>query len=501
MADSLSKTSEKASAKPVRVRFAPSPTGPLHIGGVRTALFNWLFARKYGGTFVLRIEDTDKERSEKKYDDELLKGLSWMGLDWDEGPQPIGDGDQLELGGEKGAFGPYRQSERTDLYKKYLRVMMAAGDAYYCYCSKEDIEAQRQGMLAQGLPPKYNGHCRDLTAPPEDKSPEVIRLKVPDVKVEFKDLIRGKVVFDASLFGDMIIAKNLDAPLYNFAVVVDDALMEITHVIRGEDHLSNTPKQILMLRALGFAEPIYAHLPLILNADRSKMSKRFSDTALMSYRERGYVPAAMINFLVLLGWHPTGDKEVFSLDELISAFDIERVQQAGAIFNEEKLDWLNREHMKATPTKELAALAAPFFEKNTIAVKDNDLLERVVGVQVGRSKTLDELATTSGFFFMLPDYEAKLLIWKDSSTLKEIELILSNTKNILGKIAAEDFTKEALASLLPAIVGDKSRGMVLWPLRVALSGQAASPDPIEIMGVLGKEESLRRIDAAIEKSA
>jgi glutamyl-tRNA synthetase len=493
-------SSSKITAKPVRVRFAPSPTGPIHIGSVRTALFNWLFARKYGGVFVLRIEDTDKERSEKKYDDELLKGLTWMGLHWDEGPQSIGNGDQLELGGEKGEFGPYRQSERTAIYKKYLTQLIDDGNAYSCYCSKDDIEAMRQSMLAQGLPPKYNGHCRNLTTPPEGKSPEVIRFKTPETKVEFKDMVRGKVIFDGALFGDMVIAKDLDSPLYNFAVIVDDALMEITHVIRGEDHLSNTPKQILMLRALGFAEPIYAHIPLILNADRSKMSKRFSDTALMSYRDRGYLPEAMINFLVLLGWHPTGDKELFSRDELIQEFDINRVQQAGAVFNEEKLDWLNREHMKAMPVVELAALALPFFEKNNIVVKDSGLLERVIGAQVGRAKTLNELATISDFFFALPDYEAKLLVWKDASSLKEVELVLLNTQNILKKISAEEFTKETLVGLLPAIVGEKSRGIVLWPLRVALSGQSASPDPIEIMAVLGKEESLRRIEAAIEKS-
>ncbi len=492
---------EAFAPKSIRVRFAPSPTGPIHIGGIRSALFNWLFARKYGGTFVLRIEDTDKERSEKKYEDELLKGLSWAGLDWDEGPQPIGDGDQLELGGEKGEYGPYRQSERTAIYRKYLEQLLASGDAYYCYCSKDDIEAMRQSMLAQGLPPKYNGHCRNLSAPPEGKNPEVIRFKTPEIKVEFKDLVRGKVVFDAALFGDMVIAKDIESPLYNFAVVVDDALMKISHVIRGEEHLSNTPKQILMDRALGFNEPIFAHIPLILNPDRTKMSKRFSDTALVSYRERGYLPEAMINFLALMGWHPTGDKEIFSMEELIAAFDLERVQQAGAIFNEEKLDWLNREHMKLLPLDKLAALAASFFEKNNIIVKDNDMLKRAIGVQVGRAKTLDELAVLSGLFFTVPEYDVKLLIWKDSSTLKEVELILLNTKNILDKVPAEDFNKDTLAALLPTMVGDKSRGIVLWPLRVALSGQATSPDPLEIMAVIGKDESLRRIDTAIKKSA
>jgi glutamyl/glutaminyl-tRNA synthetase len=277
--------------------------------------------------------------------------------------------------------------------------------------------------------------------------------------------------------------------------------MQISHVIRGEEHLANTPKQILMDRALGFAEPMFAHLPLILNADRTKMSKRFADTALMSYRERGYLPSAMINFLVLLGWHPKGDKELLSMEEMVAEFDIDRVQQSGAVFNEEKLDWLNREHMKAMPLAEVATLAAPFFEKNNIVVKDDELLKRVIAVQIARSKTLEDLAQASAFFFTVPEYESKLLIWKDSSTLKEVSEVLSGARTVIEGIAPEDFTRETLTACLPLIVGDKSRGIVLWPLRVALSGQANSPDPIEIMSVLGREESLRRIDDAIKKSA
>jgi glutamyl/glutaminyl-tRNA synthetase len=276
--------------------------------------------------------------------------------------------------------------------------------------------------------------------------------------------------------------------------------MQISHVIRGEEHLSNTPKQILMQRALGFAEPIYAHIPLILNADRSKMSKRFSDTALLNYRERGYLPEAMINFLALLGWHPRGDKEVLSREELIAEFDIDRVQQSGAVFNEEKLDWLNREHIKAMPIAEVAALAAPFFAKQNIVVRDEALLERVIAVQLARAKTLDELAQVSAFFFAAPEYEPKLLIWKDSSTLKEVAEVLASSRVVINGIAAEDFNRETLTACLPLIVGERSRGVVLWPLRVALSGQANSPDPIEIMSVIGKDESLHRIDAAIKKA-
>ncbi len=491
----------KSIPKSVRVRFAPSPTGPLHVGSVRTALFNWLFARKYGGTFVLRIEDTDKERSKKEFEKGILEGLAWMGIDWDEGPEPLGTHGELPLDGGVGAFGPYRQSERTALYKNYLTRLLEEGHAYYCYCTKEDIEAQRQAMLAAGLPPKYSGHCRTLTAPPPGKDPQTIRFKVPETKVEFNDLVRGKVSFDAALFGDIIIAKDLDNPLYNFAVVVDDTLMKITHVIRAEDHLSNTPKQILMGRALGFPEPAYAHIPLILNPDRSKMSKRFSDTALLNYRERGYVPEAMMNFLALLGWHPKGDREMLSKDELIAEFDIGRVQQSGAVFNEEKLDWLNREHLKTMPLDEVARGTAAFLAQRNIVAANEHLLERAVAVQRSRAKTERDLADAVAFFFALPEYGAELLVWKDRSTLNEVAEVLGRAARALEKIPAERFDREALAAILPEIVGEHERGIVLWPLRVALSGLAASPDPVEIMSVLGRDESLRRIAGAIRKAS
>jgi glutamyl-tRNA synthetase len=477
--------------KPVRVRLGPSPTGPLHIGTARTALCNWLFAKHTGGTFVLRIEDTDKERSEKKYETELFEGLSWLGFDWDEGPADIGQK-------EKGAYGPYRQSERIAIYKKYLEQLLASGAAYYCYCTKEDLEAQRQAMLVQGLPPKYSGHCRNRTAPPEGKKPEVIRFKVPEVKVEFKDLVRGKVVFDAALFGDIVIAKDLDTPLYNFAVVVDDELMAITHVIRGEDHLSNTPKQILMQKALGFGQPIYAHIPLVLNADRSKMSKRFNDVALSDYRDRGYLPEALVNFLALLGWHPKDNKEVLSFNELIAQFDIDRVQQAAAIFNEEKLDWLNREYMKLLPLAELVARAKPFFEKAGIAVNDTALLEKMVKLQLSRAKTLGDFAEAGKFFFVLPDYDAKLLAWKDAP-LAETKIALSDACAALSALPAEKFQREFFLAALAPLIDKQGRGPIFWPLRAALSGQSASPDPMEIMETLGRDESLRRINLAIAK--
>lgn len=512
----------ESTTKPVRVRMAPSPTGPLHVGGARTTLFNWLFARKHGGAFILRIEDTDKERSEKKYETEILEGLAWLGLDWDEGP--LADGGRLPVVDEKGEYGPYRQSARTAIYKKYLEQLLEKGDAYYCYCTKEELEAQRQALVAQGLPPKYNGRCRALTSPPPGAKPEVIRFKVPETKVEFHDLVRGKVSFDAALFGDIIIAKDLDNPLYNFAVVVDDALMEISHVIRGEEHLANTPKQILMQRALRFPEPVYAHIPLILNPDRSKMSKRFADTALLQYRERGYLPEAVLNFLALLGWHPKDDREVLSAKDLIKEFDLARVQQAGAIFNEEKLNWLNREHIKKMTGKQLVRAVKPFLERTDFsagaaiaaggtagatramgsgtAAANEEFLEKFVAVERTRANTLADFITNGRFFFALPEYEKELLIWKESSQ-KEAAAALKVIEEAVTKIGAKEFNRETLSAAVTYTITtvDGKRGSVLWPLRVALSGQKASPDPLEIMEVLGKEESLRRIALAREKLA
>ncbi len=471
----------EASKNPVRVRMAPSPTGSFHIGSAHTALFNWLFARQHGGAFVLRIEDTDKERSEKRHEDDIIESLRWLGLQWDEGP--------------------YRQSERTEIYKGYLQKLLAKGDAYYCYCTRDELEAQRQVLLAQGLPPKYSGHCRQFgtpgAAPPAGRTSEVIRFKTPETKVEFKDLVRGKVRFDESLFGDIVLAKDLETPLYNFAVVVEDGTMKITHVIRGEDHLSNTPKQILFLRALGFTEPIYAHIPLILNSDRSKMSKRFSDTALAQYREKGYLPSAMVNFLAFLGWHPKGNHEVMSLEQLIKEFDLSRVQQAGAIFNQDKLDWLNREHMKLLSDTEIAALLRPMLKEKNIAVAD-DFLERLVRAERTRATTLADFITNSSLFFALPEYEVSLLIWKEAPK-KEVTEILTQAGEALANIDEQHFDRETLVSHITAVIGARNRGEVLWPLRVALSGMSASPDPLDIMAVLGKKESLARIAIAVKK--
>lgn len=483
--------------KSVRVRFAPSPTGLFHLGSARTALFNWVFAKQQGGTFILRIEDTDKERSKREYEENIFDSLRWLGLTWDEGPSfvEISEG---KPDSQKGKFGPYRQSERLPTYEKYLKELLDSRKAYYCYCTKEELEAQREAMTSQGLPPKYSGQCRNLENPPAGKTPELIRFKMPEVKVEFKDMIRGQVVFDSGLFGDIPIAKNLQSPLYNFAVVVDDELMDISHVIRGEDHLSNTPKQILFGRALGFKEPTYAHLPLILAADRSKLSKRYAETSLMGYETQGYLPEAMLNFLILLGWHPKDNKEVFSIKELVEIFDIKRVQKAGAIFNEEKLAWLNGEHLRVAESIRLAELILPAAREKFGEVDGKKLL-KIIELEKDRLKTLGEFNDLAGFFFELPEYEWGMLIWNKEDKEKIKESLIA-TQGAFEKIPEEKFTKEFLSeALVPVAASFGGRGVVFWPLRVSLSGAKASPDPIAIAEILGREETLRRVEKAIKK--
>ena len=370
----------------IRVRFAPSPTGPLHIGGAKTMLFNWLFAKNKGGVLILRIEDTDVTRSQKKYEKDIMDGLLWLGLDWDEGP--------------------YRQSERIDIYEQHLKKLLEENKAYYCFCNKEELEAERQMLLSQGLPPKYNGKCRALS-PKEIKKklkqhlPFVIRLKVSDEEISFTDLIRGKIVFNTNLLGDIVIARNLRSPLYNFTAVVDDALMAVSHIIRGDEHLSNTPKQILLTRALGFNEPDYAHLPLVLAPDRSKLSKRHLVTSLNDYKKTGYLPEAMINFLALLGWHPIEDRETITKEELIREFSLERVQKAGAVFNLQKLDWFNAYYIRQLEDEELTKRLIPFV-KPLDWVKNQEFLTKVAAVEKIRLKKLSDFSNLASFFFKLP---------------------------------------------------------------------------------------------------
>ncbi len=460
----------------VRVRFAPSPTGLFHIGSARTALFNWLFAKKEGGVFVLRVEDTDTERSKPEFEEDLKIGLQWLGLEWDE-------------------F--YKQSERTQIYEKYLRKLLDENKIYYCFCSKEDLEAERQAMIVAGFPPKYSGRCSQLSKEEVDEKMEkssthVLRFRVVPKIITVKDMIRGSVKFDTELMGDLIVAKDLNQPLYNFTVVVDDATMNITHVIRGEDHLSNTPKQILISEALGLTSPEFAHLPMILNPDRSKMSKRFSDTSLTDYINQGYLKEAVVNFLAYLGWHPKEDKEIMTIDELVAEFDLKRTQKGGAVFNSEKLDWLNSYYISKLTNQEFIDFAKKFLPY------DWELTEAIVASVRARTKKITDLRELVDFYFELSNYASELLRWKEMG-FAEVAENLRKAKDVATNIPEDDFKTQKLEEALNIIVNQDKRGELFWPLRVALSGKKISPGPFEVMEALGKEESLRRIDSALDK--
>ena len=465
---------------PIRVRFAPSPTGPFSLGNARTALFNWLFARHEGGQFLLRIEDTDKERSKKEYEKDMLECLKWLGLDWDED------------------F--FRQSERIPAYKKELEKLLEEKKAYWCFCTPEELEDERQAQMSQGLSPKYGGWCRSISLEEAEarakKEPAVIRFRMDDGIISFPDIIRGKVSFDTALIGDIVIAKDLKTPLYNFAVVVDDEEMKITHVIRGEDHLSNTPKQIAIQEALGFSKVQYAHLPLILGPDHKKLSKRYLETSFNEYRTKGYLAPAVMNFMALLGWHPENDREVLSREEIIAEFGLKRVQKAGAIFNPEKLDWLNGQYLKILPPEELAEALKDFIPKEW--VKKKEMLAKIAEVDRGRMKKLSDFRELADIFFELPDYSKSLLIWKETPEAAILDN-LRFTLDVISKIPAGDFKKETIEKYVMTVADKRGRGEVLWPLRAALSGREASPGPADILEIIGQEEGARRINFAIGK--
>lgn len=484
---------KSTAASEIRVRIAPSPTGPFHVGTARTALYNWLFAKAHGGDFLLRIEDTDKNRSERRFEDEIVDSLLWLGL------VP----DNLSQTGQGSAKNIIRQSERGTMYATYLERLINDGNAYYCYCTPEDLEAQKSVLIAEGLPPKYSGHCRTISAPPSGNYTSVIRFRNPDGIIEFKDLVRGSVKFNGADLGDMVIAKSLTEPLYNFAVVIDDNDMHITHVIRGDDHLSNTPKQILIQRALSFSTPIYAHVPLILGTDRRKLSKRFLESNLLGYRSKGYLPEALINFLALIGWHPAGDNEIFDPSELIKIFDIKRVQKAGAIFEEDKLDWVNVQHLRRLSEKKLYDLLQNFSKTESsrfpwapALFSKKKLMTSVINADRERMKNFAEFFTRNRFYFEVPDYRSDLLLWKNESPFKT-EKILTRLLEIAEDLPAERIDRAALEESIKPLSTSEGNGPVLWPLRVALSGMAQSPDPYDIMVILGRTEAVRRLKRAL----
>ena len=516
----------------VRVRIAPSPTGFLHLGTARTALFNYLFAKKYQGRFIVRIEDTDLERSKPEFEKAILEGLKWLGIEWTEGP---------DLGGE---YGPYRQSEREDFYEKYTKKLLTEKKAYFCFCSKKDLEAQRQYLLSIGKPPRYSGKCVNLSEKEVERNLKegknyVIRFKVHPQNVEFEDLIRGKIKFDTSLMGDFVIAKDLKSPLYNYACVMDDYEMKISHVIRGEDHISNTPKQILIYKAFQISPPLFAHLPLILGPDRTKLSKRHGAVSISQYKKEGYLAESLVNFMAFLGWNPGTEREIYSLSSLVKEFSIERVQKGGAIFNIKRLNYLNSFYIRRKSLEKLTELCLPYLiEANLIEeLKDNPghlkktkklfaeeeggqfkikeageqislaVIEKIISLYQERLQKLSEIVELVDFFFKDKlEYDRGLLRWREASD-KEISLAIDKLKNILPKIKEEDWKEKNLENLLLKEAEDFSlkinkvgdRGYLLWPLRVALTGKKASAGPFEIAEILGKEKTIKRIKEAREK--
>ncbi len=467
----------------VRVRFAPSPTGHLHIGGARTALFNWLFARNNKGAFLLRIEDTDRSRSTEDYINSIIEGLQWLKLDWDEGP--------------------FRQTDRFEIYRNYADKLLKDGKAYYCYCSPEELEQRRQEALKRGESPKYDGRCRDkgagLIHKISDENP-AIRFKMPlDGQTVVNDLIKGKIVFENSHLDDLIIMRSDGTPTYNFTVVVDDVDMKITHVIRGDDHLNNTPKQIHIYRALGYDIPQFAHLPMILGADKTRLSKRHGATSVLAYKEMGYLPDALVNYLVRLGWSH-GDQEVFTREELIKYFSFENVGKSSAVFNPEKLLWLNSQYMMNTKNEELVELVIPFLIAEKIIDHGNNIdkewLSRAIATLKERSKTLIELAQSLRFY-ILEDIEYQEKAKKKFLNEKYLSHLIEVNEALKQLV---DFNAYEIEKVFMSITEkqDVKLGNIAQPVRVAMTGKTESPGIFEVIEIAGKEKTLKRLEKAIK---
>jgi len=461
----------------LRVRFAPSPTGYLHVGGARTALFNWLLARKNGGTFILRIEDTDVERSTKESVDAILQGMEWLGLDWDEGP--------------------FFQSDSFDLYKEYVQKLLSEGKAYRCYCTAPELEKKRELAMSEGRKPKYDGTCRERTDQPD--APYVVRFRAPQGgEVAFDDLIKGRIAFPAEELDDLIIQRTDGTPTYNFCVVIDDATMRITTVIRGDDHVNNTPRQIQLYEALDFPVPQFAHVPMILGSDKTRLSKRHGATSVIAYRDMGYLPEALMNYLVRLGWSH-GDDEIFSREEMIQKFDIDNVGRSASVFNPDKLNWLNAHYIKTGDPVRLADLLLPHLSSRGVSTLNGPDLVRVVKTLQERAHTLEEMAERALFYYQPPQsYDEAALAKFDKAHLVSVygavaDKLAGNTAQ-----AAADFD-----ALFKEICTDNSWKMpqVGQPVRIALSGGTQAPGIGEIVETLGVEDTIRRIRAAQEAVA
>lgn len=464
----------------VRVRFAPSPTGHLHIGGVRTALFNYLFAKHHNGVFILRIEDTDLSRSTEESIQQIIEGLQWLGIDWDEGP--------------------IRQSERKEIYQAYLDKLLKEGKAYRCYCTQEELDEIRKKAMAVGGKPRYNRKCRDLTNPPKDK-PFVIRFRTPlEGVISVQDLLRGEIRFENSELDDLILARSDGSPTYNFVVVVDDAEMNVNHIIRGDDHLSNTPRQAQLYKGIGLPIPKFVHIPMILGSDKTRLSKRHGATSILAYRDMGYLPEAMLNYLVRLGWS-SGDQEIFSKEEMIEKFSLENTNKSAAIFDPDKLLWLNQHYIKESrPSQLVPSLKKILISENIVSsgkeLRDKEI-EKAIPCLQERSKTLIEMAHGAEFFFK------DEIIYDEAAAKKFLKMdVVPIFKDFSAKLGGlgEELAIDNLQPIFNAIMEkyNLKLGKIAQPLRVALTGKKASPGIFDVFVVLGQNKVLKRLQNAID---
>lgn len=482
----------------VRTRFAPSPTGYLHIGGLRTCLYNVLLSRQQGGVFMLRIEDTDRERYVPGAVESLLATLGRVGLLPDEGPK-LENGVVVQTGDR----GPYIQSERLPIYAEHAKKLLEQGNAYYCFCSSERLSSLRKQQEIAKLPTKYDRHCLSL-APQEIESrlssnePHVIRLRMPDGETAFDDAVRGRITIANAEIDDQVLIKSDGFPTYHLAVVVDDHHMGVTHVIRGEEWISSTPKHVVLYRLFGWDLPIFAHLPLILNPDKSKLSKRQGDVAVEDYLEKGYLPEALINFVALLGFNPKADQELYSIAELTESFDLTKINKSGAVFDKAKLDWMNGQYIQRLTGSELARRARPFLDRAGKGIPD-DSFERICEIEKTRLTRLDEIVELVDGYVKLEPVDPQALVWKkaDASDAK------ANLSGMLAFMTGLDASVWNSVELIEQSIkgyidsNGLQNGNVLWPTRVALSGRTASPSPFELAWALGRDESLRRLRAAV----
>ena len=483
--------------KPVRVRFAPSPTGYPHVGNIRTALFNWLFARHHGGSFIVRIEDTDVTRKVKGAVRAILDSLRWLGLDWDEGP---------EVGGD---YGPYFQSQRLEIYRETAQRLISQGDAYHCYCSPQRLEEMRAEQVRRKQPPGYDRHCRDLT--PEERAKKeaegivpVVRFKVPlEGRTRFNDLIYGDVVFENNTLDDFILLKSDGYPTYHLANVVDDHAMEVSHVIRAEEWISSTPRHLLLYQALGLEPPQFVHHPMILGPDRAKLSKRHGAVSILDYREQGYLPQTMFNFLALIGWSLDDKTEIMSRQALVDNFSLERISKTGAIFNREKLDWMNGVYIRSLTADEFFEAVQPYLMMDMAAgealISSEEYVRDILPLIQERARTLLEVAELTQFFFIDQlDYESSLLIGEKM----DADLTVGALKAAQQKLnQLEAFDAESLEGVLRPLAAELElkTGQLFSVLRVAVTGRTAAPPLFQTMAVLGRKRCLRRIEAALSK--